>query len=99
VPIACNLTESAAGSQLEEWRTLLAASVDAVDRVSSTELVLRLGDDPAGLMAIIRLAQREKACCAFFEFALRIEADSVALQVSVPEDATSMLDDFAAPLA
>jgi hypothetical protein len=41
------------------------------------------------------LARREKACCAFFEFSIAIEADGLWLSVRVPADASPILDDFA----
>jgi hypothetical protein len=94
-PIACSLTQTAARSQLAEWHGLLASSVVAVDRVSPAELSLRLEPELNQLDALVRLAQREKACCPFFSFALRIETDAVTLQVCVPDDAAGLLDDFA----
>lgn len=92
VPIACTLSETAARSQLTEWRDVLAATVVSADRVSPTEVSLRLRDDLSNLEALVRLAQREKACCAFFDFALHVQADAVSLGVSVPEGAISILD-------
>ena len=95
IPIACRLTETAAEVQLGEWRDVLAASVVATERISPTALSLRLADDLTQLDTLVRLAQREKACCPFFEFTLRIDADAVTLGVSVPAGAESILDDFA----
>lgn len=93
-PIACSLTQTAAQAQLQEWRSILAASVAAIDQVSRTELSLRLRD-LSHLEALARLAQREKTCCPFFGFTICIEADGLALRISVPEDAASLLDQFA----
>ena len=94
VPIACSLTEAARG-QLGEWRDLLTTSAVAAERVSPTELSFRLRDDLGRLGPIVRLAQREKACCPFFDFSIRLDADRVALHVSVPAAATAVLDEFA----
>jgi hypothetical protein len=94
VPIACSLTETAARSQIDEWHDLIATSVAALDRVSPTDLRLRLGTGVEGAGAVLRLAQREKACCPFFDFALLVEADSLVLRVTVPADAAPILDDF-----
>jgi hypothetical protein len=94
VPIACSLTETAARSQVGEWHDLIAALVDSVDRVSATELRLRIRREVEGVDRLIGLAQREKACCPFFDFALLIEADSLSLRVRVPTDAAPILDDF-----
>jgi hypothetical protein len=95
VPIACSLTSNAARSQLEEWRDLLIRSSTARERTSATELAFRLNQDLSQLTELVRLAQREKACCAFFDFTIRIDADQVTLCVSVPPDASEILDDFA----
>jgi hypothetical protein len=97
IPIACSLSESAAVGQLEEWQTVLAASTVSSQRLSPTELSLVLGDDLPQLEKIVRLAQREKACCPFFDFALRIEADAVTLTITVPAEAASLLDHFGQP--
>ena len=56
---------------------------------------MRLVGEPADLVPVIVLSQREKACCPFFGFSFQVEADAVVLCVSVPGDATSILDDFA----
>ena len=87
IPVACSLTDAAARAQLEEWHRLLGAAVASADQVSPAELSLRLRDDLDQLRALITLAQREKACCPFFDFTIRIEAEAVRLHVCVPEDA------------
>jgi hypothetical protein len=94
VPIACELTETAAQSQIGEWRDVLSAAVVSIDRTSATDLSFRLKNDTP-LSAIVDLAQREKGCCSFFDFNILIDADSLALRVSVPAEATAILDDFA----
>jgi len=95
VPIACSLTASAARSQLGEWRTIVATAVDTVERGSPTELSFRLRADLAGLTDFVLLAQREQACCPFFDFTLRITKDANTLLISVPPDAAPVLDTFA----
>jgi hypothetical protein len=94
VPIACSLPLSSARTQLGEWRQLLATQAVSAARVSPTEISLRLRDDLDQIGAIIRLAQREKACCPFFDFAIRIEAETITLRISVPEDGAALLDHF-----
>jgi heme-degrading monooxygenase HmoA len=95
IPIACSLSAADAHDQLDEWRALLGSEAVETRRVSPTELLFRLRADLARLEEIVRLAQREKACCPFFDFALRIEPDGVRLVVSVPEDGAPVLDAFA----
>jgi MerR family copper efflux transcriptional regulator len=90
LPVACNLNALDAGSQLDGWRQLFAEF--RTSRVSQSHLVVRVGGTPATVADVIALVQREKACCPFFEFSLQVEADVVVLHVSVPEEATSILD-------
>jgi hypothetical protein len=97
VPIvACSLPVSDAHHQLGEWRALLATASVETTRVSPTELHFRLRDDLGGLRQIVTLAQREKACCPFLDFALMIEPGAVRLTISVPEGGVPVLDAFAA---
>jgi hypothetical protein len=96
VPIACSLSTAAARDQLDEWRALLATEAVGTRRVTPTELLVRLRDDPARLGEIVTLARREKACCPFFDFSLRIEPDAVSLSISVPHGGIAVLDTFAA---
>ncbi len=96
IPIACTLREEAAEDRIEEWRRFLSASVTAVEKTGSQSLRLRLGPSKDVVGAAVDLAQREKACCPFFEFAIELEADSSWLRVRVPPEAASVLSDFAA---
>jgi hypothetical protein len=53
---------------------------------------IRFGPE-AGLAATVAdLAQAEQACCAHFEFALSIGAETVTLDVRAPFDIEPMLD-------
>ncbi len=95
VPTACSLKNTEALAQLDEWHELLSDSVAATERVSPTDLALHLEKDFDQLSALVRLAQREKACCAFFDFTIFIDVEDVVLRVAVPPEATMVLDDFA----
>jgi hypothetical protein len=94
-PIACTLEAGAARAQLDEWRDLLADTVERRHRVSTgrLELVLSSGFDQVD--ALVRLAQRETACCAFFTFSVAIRAEALILVIEAPDDAEAILDDFA----
>jgi hypothetical protein len=94
VPIACTLDEFAARSQIDEWRTVITRAVTEVVRSSPTTVTLTLNADLVGLTDLVQLAQREKTCCAFFEFELTVDVDHVRFLVSVPEDAAEVLDQF-----
>jgi hypothetical protein len=95
IPLACALSADAATGRVEEWRGFLASSVVQVERTSDRQLRLRLVDSPTALTTAVDLAQREKACCAFFEFSLELEATSRWLVVRVPSEATDLLTQFA----
>ena len=96
VPIACSLDASAARSQVDEWRSVLSRTVAEVQRSSPTQVTMTLREDLVGLTELVQLAQREKACCGFFEFELAIDADRARFLVSVPDEATDVLDEFGA---
>jgi hypothetical protein len=96
IPIACTLDDIGARAQLAEWRQVVAESVRTVERLSPSSAALVLEAGRPGLEQLIELAQREKACCAFFDFSLAIEADRVSFVVSVPPEASGILDQFLA---
>ena len=94
VPIACTLDGDAAGDRLEEWRAALAV----VDEVQVSEQVARLrmpGDDEA-FLRLVDLAEREKQCCAFFEFSIDLDGERRWLRIGVPEEAAGILTAFVA---
>jgi hypothetical protein len=99
IPIACTLTVTVAQSRVGEWREFLATSTTASERLSGHQLRLQLAPAPGVLASAVDLAQREKACCAFFDFSIDVAADQLWLRVSVPPEASSILDDFASLLA
>jgi len=78
-----------------EWREFLGTSTTASERLSDHQLRVQLAPIPGVLAATVDLAQREKACCDFFEFAIVIESDALWLSVRVPAEASRVLDDFA----
>jgi hypothetical protein len=93
IPIACSLSTSDASERISEWRAFLEKDVVETDR--TTALVrLRLTDEVDSVLSAIDLAQREKACCAFFEFRLAILSESVWLEISIPDDAGVTLDEL-----
>jgi hypothetical protein len=96
IPIACTLDAAAARSQLDEWRALFARMVVGTDRPERGHLRLHLGRDLDGLGHLVTLAQREKDCCRFFDFAIEIDTDAATLVVRVPDEAAAILDQFAA---
>jgi hypothetical protein len=96
-PLACALDAGSLAARVDEWRALVASSVVRVESgPSSVRLVLR--DSDAALVAAADLGAREKACCAFFDVSIEIQADVRALRLSVPDGAEEALSEFAALL-
>jgi len=93
VPIACTLRPAEASHQLDEWRQVLRRVVGGAERASVNRLELSLLPD-ADIESLVRLAQREVACCAFFSFAIEIQADRLVLTVEVPDGAVEVLDEL-----
>jgi hypothetical protein len=94
-PIACSLSADGARERVDEWRGFFASSVDDVERAADERFRFRLVSDPGALAGVVDLAQREKACCPFFDFSIEVEADRCWLVVGVPTEATGVLADFA----
>jgi hypothetical protein len=94
VPIACTLTADLSANRIEEWRTALRTSISGVARSAPGRVELRIVDGPHHAGRLVDLARREKACCAFFTFAVEIDSQGVTMVVEVPHDAVAVLDDI-----
>jgi hypothetical protein len=95
VPIACTLTEVGAVDRVEEWRDFLTTAVSTVERQHLTgRALLHDGDDV--LLRAVDLAEREKACCAFFDFGIVLDDAGRWLTITVPEDAAPILAELLA---
>lgn len=96
-PIACRLDAGSLADRVEEWRTLVATSVVAVE-ADATAVRLVLTPTDAALVDAVDLAQREKQCCPFFDVALALDAHERALMLRVPEGAEEVMATFVAML-
>jgi hypothetical protein len=94
-PLACTLGPAAVGPRIEQWRNVLSRAVTHADRVPPDRLACELHADLADLRNLALLAQAEKACCGFFTFSFEVDVDVVTMVVSVPDEATPLLDQFA----
>lgn len=95
VPIACTLPAAQLGDRIDEWRRQLGhvATREPID--GGVRLVLR-ADAP--LAELTRLVTAEHACCAFFSFAITVDARGLALEVTAPADAQPIVHSlFGAP--
>ena len=94
VPIACTLNASDLPARIDEWRSFVRRWV-VESETDPTSVRFRLAPDDEALVAAASLAQREKECCAFFEFAISIQAHDRWLNVTVPSGAEATLSAFA----
>jgi DNA-binding transcriptional MerR regulator len=84
VPIACTLGAESLDGRLDDWSAVLAhattrSAIDGGVRVAlerSTPI-----DD------LLRLTVAEQSCCAFFRFAITVDARGLALEVRAPDEA------------
>ena len=90
VPIACTLTADAIDDRREEWRAVFSTMVEKVER-RENQATLTLSRGPDVLLTVADLAEREKACCAFFEFSIHLEGIDALLLIEVPAEADPML--------
>ena len=93
IPIACTLDSESLIVRSDEWRQFVASSVVAVE-TDDTTVRLVLNDSEAALVAAASLGAREKACCAFFEVDIELDADRRVLRLSVPVGAEEALATF-----
>lgn len=92
---ACTLPTAEQPLRVAEFAELFAASLRGVERVSPTRLRLEL--DAAAEAAARDLAARESGCCGFFSFTFGpAGADTVGMEVGVPDDRSEVLDGLAA---
>ncbi len=95
VPIACTLSADAVGNRVAEWRRFLATMVQQVDHQANNVTLTLLGGRDAVLTAV-DLAQREKACCSFFEFSIDLDGTETRLTIDVPAEADPILNELLA---
>jgi hypothetical protein len=98
VPIACTLSGDAWTERIAEWQSFYRSAVTETE-VSPGSVRLRLAASDAVLVAAVSLSQREKECCAFFDFAIAMDAHDRWLVARVPPDAEAVLDSFICMLA
>jgi hypothetical protein len=91
----CALSDTARLARAAQFRKLFAETVRRVERPTATRLRLELepGPGPAGRTA--ELISAETECCSFFTFSLTATAGSLALEVTVPQSHTVVLDSLA----
>jgi len=90
IQIACTLTPDSVVDRMGEWRTFLSTMVTSVERVTNQTTLTLVGGGDALLLAT-DLAEREKACCPFFQFSIELEGLEGRLLIGVPTEAAEIL--------
>jgi thioredoxin len=93
---ACTLPSADRPLRMAEFDDLFATAVRAVDRIDPTRLRLRLDPRPEVAARTADLAVRETDCCGFFTFTLTATDEQLALEVTVPNDRSAVLDGLVA---
>lgn len=94
MPDACTLPTAEQPLRVAEFDELFRTSVRAVDRTSPTTAVLHL--DSAAEQTARDLAERETACCSFFDFTFEPAGpDQVTIRISVPAARSAVLEALA----
>ncbi len=87
--IACSLGADEIDTRVDEWRTLLRLA----GRRQPIPGGLRVSFPSAtALTEITRLVAAEHDCCAFFAFAITVDTRGIALEVTAPDEAQSLLE-------
>jgi DNA-binding transcriptional MerR regulator len=89
-PIACTLSADDAADRSTEWADLLSHVTER--KPTAAGIALRLPSDPDIVARAAELAVQEAACCAFFFFAVNVDASGVWLEVGAPPDGRRILD-------
>ena len=97
VPEACTLPSADQPLRVAEFDGLFAEHLESVEQVGPTEARMALLG-PEGLGVMVRdLADRETACCSFFEFSVSAEPsteagrEAVQLEIRVPPTRADVL--------
>lgn len=84
---ACSLDADQLDEQVGEWESVLAHAVER----TQIDGGLRVRLDSVSAARVADLAEREQKCCAFFAFAVIIDASGVSLEVRAPAEARPIL--------
>jgi MerR family copper efflux transcriptional regulator len=83
-PIVCTLADGAVADRLEEWRTMLRDARSRAAFDGGLRIEFGAGIEVTDLAWLVAAEQR---CCAFFDFAITVDARGIGLEVRAPDDA------------
>jgi len=95
-PVACTLDPDAIVPRRAEWAAVLSGATRR--RRVDGGLRIELGPD-VDLGDLARLIGAEQQCCAFFRFALLVDAGGTALEARAPDVAGGVVDELFGPAA
>jgi DNA-binding transcriptional MerR regulator len=87
--IACTLSSEAVVDRVDDWQAMLGGATARSVIDGGVRVRFAAGTEPD---ALVRLAAAEQSCCRFFTFGVILDADGVALDVTGPPDARSVID-------
>ncbi|BAH55848.1 MULTISPECIES: MerR family transcriptional regulator [Rhodococcus] len=93
-PIACTLDGDDYRTRIDAWHSLLDGCPR--EQVDTGVRVTVPAESAAELAALI---VAEQHCCAFLDFTLGFDRDTVALTITAPADARALIDDLITPTA
>lgn len=96
IPDVCTLSIAERPAREAEFDDLFARSVDGAARPEPLLLRLTLDGSPETEETAADLAEREKGCCAFFDFTLTRRGGHLRLDIRVPRGYVEVLDGLAA---
>lgn len=88
-PISCSLESGEMAGRMNEWQALLELVIDRTPVDGG--ISLSFSPEPALAAEVARLAVAEQACCAFFEFDLRVAGGKLHLEVRGPQEAQEII--------
>jgi MerR family copper efflux transcriptional regulator len=88
LPIACTLLAQDMAGRLAHWQKVLSTVTSR--QTIPGGLRLRFADGVA-VGELAELTAAEQTCCAFFDFAITMRHQGVALEVVAPDDATDLV--------
>jgi hypothetical protein len=98
LPLACTLDAHAAAGRRQQISRLWSEALIATERTPAGVRV-RLRNSPEIERRARELIAAEARCCAFLVFDLRAADEELVLEITGPDDARAVIDDFFEPAA
>jgi MerR family copper efflux transcriptional regulator len=90
-PIVCTLGADEMPERVDEWRRLAEHVNDRTETPHGLSVWFDRGVTAA---EVAELATKERACCSFFSFTVRIDARGTGLEITAPPEAQELVAQF-----